>query len=184
MRKEALIEAGIRLMEENGYEKTSVAKIVQKAGVAQGTFYLYFSTKQELIIEISKKILQEQFALAKERVAAQNSQDIGTFLESLTQTIYEISEKRKRLIRVIYTSTMLMGSFDQFEKVYHPYYEWIGRQLEESSVPMESIQLARLVVGTLEQAATVHVFAFHPVETLETSKRNVLLFLKQACGVR
>lgn len=102
MRKEALIEAGIRLMEENGYEKTSVAKIVQKAGVAQGTFYLYFSTKQELIVEISKKILQEQFALAKERVAAQNSQDIGTFLESLTQAIYEISEKRKRLIRVIY----------------------------------------------------------------------------------
>ncbi|MCD8503010.1 MAG: TetR/AcrR family transcriptional regulator [Bacillaceae bacterium] len=36
------------LIEQQGYEKTSVSQIVKETGIAQGTFYLYFKTKSEI----------------------------------------------------------------------------------------------------------------------------------------
>jgi AcrR family transcriptional regulator len=44
----ALIEAAVSIIGEEGYQDCSIAKIVQRAGVGQGTFYTYFSSRQEL----------------------------------------------------------------------------------------------------------------------------------------
>lgn len=40
----------------DGYAKTSVAAIVRDAGVAQGTFYLYFQSKQDLVRELRREV--------------------------------------------------------------------------------------------------------------------------------
>ena len=40
---------------ENGYHPTSVAEIVQGMGVGKGVFYWYFSSKEELFLEILKE---------------------------------------------------------------------------------------------------------------------------------
>src|SRR6266568_2907845 len=40
---------------ENGYHPTSVAEIVQGLGVGKGVFYWYFSSKEELMLEILKE---------------------------------------------------------------------------------------------------------------------------------
>ena len=42
-------DAAQRLLLENGIENTSVDEIVQVAGIAKGTFYLYFADKEELV---------------------------------------------------------------------------------------------------------------------------------------
>src|SRR5947199_2512025 len=39
---------------ENGYHPTSVAEIVQGLGVGKGVYYWYFSSKEELFLEILK----------------------------------------------------------------------------------------------------------------------------------
>lgn len=41
-----------RRFAENGYHPTSVAEIVQGMGVGKGVFYWYFSSKEELFLEI------------------------------------------------------------------------------------------------------------------------------------
>ncbi|MCZ8513140.1 TetR/AcrR family transcriptional regulator [Paenibacillus filicis] len=43
-----IIEAATRLFSCNGYYNTKVSDIVKEAAVAQGTFYLYFKTKEEV----------------------------------------------------------------------------------------------------------------------------------------
>ena len=51
---------------ENGYHPTSVAEIVQGLGVGKGVFYWYFSSKEELMVEILKdaqhdlRVVQQQ----------------------------------------------------------------------------------------------------------------------------
>jgi len=40
---------------ENGYHPTSVAEIVQGMGVGKGVFYWYFSSKEELFLEILRE---------------------------------------------------------------------------------------------------------------------------------
>lgn len=43
---EKILKAAIDVIPEKGLDKTSISDIVKKAGVAQGTFYLYFSSKR------------------------------------------------------------------------------------------------------------------------------------------
>jgi len=54
-RREELARVALKLWAERGYDKTSVAAIAREAGVAKGTFYLYFDTKQSLLIEVLRR---------------------------------------------------------------------------------------------------------------------------------
>lgn len=47
-KKEALLNTAFDLFITKGIQKTSISDIVEKAGVAKGTFYLYFSDKYDL----------------------------------------------------------------------------------------------------------------------------------------
>lgn len=49
--KEALFESAIRLFKEKGYDRVTVEDITTLAGTAKGSFYTYFRTKSDIIIE-------------------------------------------------------------------------------------------------------------------------------------
>ena len=46
-----LIEAAEQIFTELGYHEASIVKIAEAAGVANGTFYLYFSSKRDIFDE-------------------------------------------------------------------------------------------------------------------------------------
>lgn len=54
-RREALAAAALRLWAERGFDATAVAEIAEAAGVAKGTFYLYFPSKQALLEEVLRR---------------------------------------------------------------------------------------------------------------------------------
>jgi len=47
-----LIEAAERVFGEKGFEKASISDITREAGVALGTFYVYFEDKKALLVEV------------------------------------------------------------------------------------------------------------------------------------
>ncbi len=47
-----LLDAAEEVFAEHGYHDASVARIVERAGVAQGTFYIYFPSKQEIFAQL------------------------------------------------------------------------------------------------------------------------------------
>ena len=58
-RRHQLMDFAARRFAERGYHPTSVAEIVQGLGVGKGVFYWYFSSQEELFIEILKDAQQE-----------------------------------------------------------------------------------------------------------------------------
>ena len=58
-RRSELIDAAEELFLENGYEETAVSDIVRNAGVAQGTFYHYFKSKDEVLSAITDRWIEE-----------------------------------------------------------------------------------------------------------------------------
>lgn len=50
--KEKIVESSIRLFERRGFKETSIQDIVESLGVTKGTFYYYFSSKEELLMDI------------------------------------------------------------------------------------------------------------------------------------
>jgi AcrR family transcriptional regulator len=61
-----ILEAGARVFADRGYHAARVDDIVKAAKVSHGTFYLYFSSKQDLFRAIAETIASEMVALAKE----------------------------------------------------------------------------------------------------------------------
>jgi AcrR family transcriptional regulator len=57
--KGKLMETGIQLFDQNGFKSTSVQDIVQWLGVTKGTFYYYFSSKEELLKDIHLTYIEE-----------------------------------------------------------------------------------------------------------------------------
>ena len=54
-RRSALADVALKLWAEQGFDQTTVASIAGEAGVAKGTFYLYFESKQALLLEVLRR---------------------------------------------------------------------------------------------------------------------------------
>ncbi len=52
--KRKLIDTGLDLLKEKGFEAINVEDITKAAGVSKGTFYTYFKRKEDIVYEISR----------------------------------------------------------------------------------------------------------------------------------
>lgn len=75
-----------QLFLENGYGQTMVSDIAKKAGVAQGTFYYYFKSKEAVLDEITDKYIN----ITVEGMEKISKQDDLTALEKLVR-IFQFS---------------------------------------------------------------------------------------------
>ena len=53
-RRRQLLEAATRVFASKGYRSASISDIIAEAGVARGTFYLYFKSKEQVFLAIVK----------------------------------------------------------------------------------------------------------------------------------
>ena len=87
--RERLLRSAQELIEEGGYAAAPVAAIAERAGVAAGTLYRHFDSKQELFVEVFRSVCaREERAMraAAERLAAANAVErlevvLATFAE-------------------------------------------------------------------------------------------------------
>lgn len=68
-----LFDAAINIVGEHGYAGTSVARITERAKVAQGTFYNYFESRQDLLDQLLPAISNQLHAHIKKRVLEADS---------------------------------------------------------------------------------------------------------------
>ncbi len=85
-RKGELMEAAVTVISEKGFAKTRIADIVAQAGVAQGTFYLYFESKEALMVEMAKELIERMQYSFQYDLAGQKTISQKEFIEKL----YEI----------------------------------------------------------------------------------------------
>ncbi|MBP2077397.1 TetR/AcrR family transcriptional regulator [Oceanobacillus polygoni] len=54
-----IIEAAVKVIAENGYHGSQVSKIAKAAGVADGTIYLYFKNKEDVLVSVFEEKMGE-----------------------------------------------------------------------------------------------------------------------------
>jgi AcrR family transcriptional regulator len=69
-RRDALVDAAFEVFMEKGVASTAVDDIVEKAGVAKGTFYLYFGTKDDAVNAVAERIVDGVAALVEAAASA------------------------------------------------------------------------------------------------------------------
>lgn len=67
--REEIFAAAAKVISEFGYVGTTVARITAEAGIAQGTFYLYFTSRQALFDELLPHVGEEMLRYIGSRVA-------------------------------------------------------------------------------------------------------------------
>ncbi|HEX8574945.1 MAG TPA: TetR/AcrR family transcriptional regulator [Flavobacterium sp.] len=72
-KKEKIIETALKLFVDNGFHGTATSKIAHEAGVANGTLFNYFKTKDELVIAIYVAVKEDMAAFITKNTAKSNS---------------------------------------------------------------------------------------------------------------
>jgi len=86
-RRAELLAAGQALFLANGIAATSLEDITQRAGVSKGLFYLYFRSKEDLVLALQEQF-SRQFA-ARMRAAADGQADWTAKLDACVQASFE-----------------------------------------------------------------------------------------------
>ena len=93
-----LIEAAKRVFSERGYHNAQITHIIDEAGVARGTFYLYFKSKEEILKELLKEVVEE---LKKRiRVVDLSGDPVEQVVENVRRVV-EFALEEKELARIV-----------------------------------------------------------------------------------
>ena len=68
-KREAILRAAIKVFARNGYFNSKVSDIASEAGIADGTVYLYFKSKEEILHSIFDRAMEEFIAEGKREIA-------------------------------------------------------------------------------------------------------------------
>ena len=69
-RRQELLQIAYRLFTEKGYDNTSIDEIIAAAGIAKGTYYYHFPSKEATLEAVIDMMLNEEIAQAKAIVSA------------------------------------------------------------------------------------------------------------------
>jgi AcrR family transcriptional regulator len=72
-RRAELVSAAAAVFAQRGVANTAVSDIVKAAGVAQGTFYLYFDSKDDAVLAVVERIADAMIEKTSARVADESS---------------------------------------------------------------------------------------------------------------
>ena len=70
-RKQELLQIAYRMFISRGYESTSVDEIIEEAGIAKGTFYYYYETKEQLLEEVIGMMIDRETEAAGQVLKAE-----------------------------------------------------------------------------------------------------------------
>ncbi|ARK22390.1 TetR/AcrR family transcriptional regulator [Sporosarcina sp. P26b] len=184
-KKTAIIHSAIEVFQEQGIEKTKISDIVKRAGIAQGTFYLYFPSKLSLMPAIAEVMVAKTMDIVKRTV---NDQDAyPKQFEQMVDAIYEVNKEYYEILAVIYSGLASTEHIREWESVYAPFYEWISEKLEaakKEGAVRQSIKpdrTAKIIIGLIESTAEqVFLYAQHDESEADRQKEEVLDFMSHA----
>ncbi len=102
VRRRELLEAAATLFGEKGVSATGIGDITDHAQVARGTFYLYFSSKDELVSELWQRYVAGFMALIDARMESSGGKESGEFVLDLLELLTEHALDHAHLHRTIY----------------------------------------------------------------------------------
>lgn len=155
-----IIDAAVVTIAENGYHQAQVAKIAKQAGVADGTIYLYFKNKEDILISLFQEKMGNFVQKIQEALEGKNTAAEKLLL--LVEHHFKMLAEDRHL--AVVTQLELRQSNKELRLkingVLKDYLLLIDEVLKEGVEkgefrPTLNVQLARqMIFGTMDEAVT------------------------------
>ncbi|KAB2335133.1 TetR family transcriptional regulator [Bacillus mesophilum] len=186
-KKDRIIQAAIDSFSNKGIEKTTISDIAKLAGVGQGTFYLYFSSKFSILPAISEVLVDKIHEGIEKNVKSNNFE---AQLTEIIEVIFSIIEEYRELSTIIYSGLTQSEHIKSLGDIYSPIYQWLNKFLskyKEDGVIRSTIntEYSSKIMLTLIESTAEQIFIYNELEPKKISehKEELLTFLKHALGI-
>lgn len=138
-RRAEILDAALQVFGQYGYRRASMDDIAREAGIAKGTIYLSFTSKEEVFRALSQRLAQQMLAgaevaghrpgTAADKLAAMQTAWFGTYAETIRRSphadelldakhrlsadlVADAASRYKRLVRAVLTEAAAAGELD------------------------------------------------------------------------
>jgi AcrR family transcriptional regulator len=179
-RRLQILSAARKVFSLKGYHASSVSDILKEAGIARGTFYLYFPSKRAIFDELLEQMFS-QISRAVRRVRTEPGSE--PVLEQMSRNVYGVvnvlEQNRELTIILLREAVGLDADFDQKLTAF---YDRISRMIEAALRLGQTMGLvracdprliSRCVLGSLKEVMIGVLLSDSPVDR-ETLAREIL----------
>ncbi|WP_213524808.1 TetR/AcrR family transcriptional regulator [Paenibacillus sp. J31TS4] len=181
---ERILDAAVKVFAETGYHGSQVSKIAREAGVADGTIYLYFKSKEDILISLFRERLGELVGKFKE--SAEDSKTAPEALRRICTIHYTELESNPELayvtqIELRQSSLELRKAIGQTVKPYIQLIEAVLLQgMEEGAFRADlDPKLTRLLIfGGMDETVTSWLISGRKYSLTSQVDKTVEFFLR------
>ena len=179
-----IIDAAIRVFARTGYYNSRVSDIAREAGIASGTIYLYFKTKEEILVTLFREKMAGFVAHQRRELAGQL--DPVVKIRKLVGVHFSVLEQRPELAEVVQVELRQGNKFFRGASAHEvsAYFELIASVLEEGVAAGcfrsdLSVKVAtKVLFGAMDQMATSWVLGKRGYRLADTADEVATIFLK------
>lgn len=124
-RSAQLLQAARQVFAEKGYHAATVDDITRAAGVAKGTFYLYFSEKRAVFYELIRLFFEMVTEIGTVSRAVATKREYFERVEQAARRLAELFRENRDLVRLVYRESM--GMDEQLEQMVRTFYRHLAR---------------------------------------------------------
>src|SRR5512144_1222300 len=167
-KRERILSAAERIFARHGFFAAKVSDVAKEAGVADGTIYLYFKNKDDLLISLFERRMQqvnEALRAAVGKVKTPREQ-LRAFVKEYLQLVHDEPTAAEVLTIELRQSSKFMKEYENPE--FADFLRLLGGIIAaaqeqgelESSIPAHVA--ARMIFGVLDELALAWVLAKQP----------------------
>ena len=155
-RKHEILDIAKELFIEKGYENTSIVNILEKVGIAKGTLYYYFTSKEEILDAIIDRISEKIFYKAQE-ISKDPSLSVQEKILGVVMSLNIEDDKEKKIVNNIHNPQNLLMHQKQFDSIIDNVVpiltkvicEGIEKGIFNTDYPLETVEMILIYTQTV-----------------------------------
>jgi len=178
-----IIDAAVRVFARTGFYNSRVSDIAREAGIASGTIYLYFKTKDEILVTLFREKMAAFVSALRKEISGEP--DAPSKLRRLVRLHFETLEARPHLAEVVQLELRQGQKFFRGASAHEvsAYFDLIGSVLEEGVAagvfrPGLPVKVAtKMLFGAMDQLTTSWVLGKRGYRLADAAESVVNIFL-------
>jgi len=179
-----ILEAAVKVFAEQGFSQSTISQIAREAGVADGTIYLYFKNKDDILVQFFSYKTRQVFARFREEVDKGDS-TIGKLNNLIHRHLEEFQNDRN--MAVVYQAEthqsirLFEEQIKEMSKMYLDIVLEIVEQGQEEGVIRKDLYLGlvkRFILGAVDEVINTWLHSGGKYDLVSMADPLVELFME------